>query len=82
MSDLFADAGTRLLERLDAPARYLARVGSLRRLIDDLDVEIDLVARLVAGVRGPAGRRPRLPGGPADPRHRPGPGRGVRRRDR
>jgi transposase len=49
MSDLFADEGTRLLEQLDAPAPYLARVGSLRRLIDDLDVEIDLFARLVRG---------------------------------
>ena len=49
MSDLFADAGTALLERLDAPAPYLARVGSLRRLIDDLDVEIDLFARLIRG---------------------------------
>jgi transposase len=49
MSDLFAEAGTALLERLDAPAPYLARVGSLRRLIDDLDVEIDLFARLVRG---------------------------------
>jgi transposase len=49
MSDLFADEGTRLLEQLDAPAPYLARVGSLRRLIDDLDVEIDLFARLIRG---------------------------------
>jgi len=49
MSDLFADEGTRLLERLDAPAPYLARVGSLRRLIEDLDTEIDLFARLVRG---------------------------------
>ena len=31
------------------PAPYAARVGSLRRLIDDLDVEIDLFARLVRG---------------------------------
>ena len=82
MSDLFADPGSRLLERLDVPAPYLARVGSLRRLIDDLDVEVDLFARLVAGVGGPAGRRPRLPGRPADPGRRPHPGRGVRRRDR
>src|SRR5436190_13833537 len=49
MSDLFTDAGTALLERFDAPAPFLARVGSLRRLIDDLDVEIDLFARLVRG---------------------------------
>ncbi len=49
MSDLFAPTGIGLLERLDAPAPYLARVGSLRRLIDDLDVEIDLFARLIRG---------------------------------
>jgi transposase len=49
MSDLFGDEGTRLLEQLDAPAPYLARVGSLRRLIEDLDVEIDLFARLIRG---------------------------------
>jgi transposase len=65
MSDLFAEAGTALLERLDAPAPYLARVGSLRRLIDDLDVEIDLFARLVRGrlVAGPGYRAvQRIPG--------------------
>ena len=49
MSDLFAGPGTRLLEHLDLPAPYLARVGSLRRLIDDLDGEIDLFARLIRG---------------------------------
>ena len=48
-SDLWADPGTRLLEHLQLPAPYLARIGSLRRLIDDLDVEIDLFARLVRG---------------------------------
>jgi len=49
MSDLFADPGSRLPEHLQAPAPYLARIGSLRRLIDDLDVEIDLFARLARG---------------------------------
>ena len=49
MSDLFAPTGIGRLERLDAPAPYLARVGSLRRLIDDLDVEIDLFSRLIRG---------------------------------
>ena len=49
MSDLFGDEGTALLERLRAPAPYLARVGSLRRLIDELDEEIDLFDRLVRG---------------------------------
>ena len=42
MSDLFGVEGTALLKRLRAPAPYLARVGSLRRLIDELDEEIDL----------------------------------------
>ena len=83
MSDLFSDAGTALLERFDAPSPYLARVESLRRLIDDLDVQIQFGDRPVrpAGP-GPAGGRRRLPGGSADPRDRPGPGRGVRGRDR
>ena len=49
MSDLWADPGSRQLEHLQLPAPYLARIGSLRRLIDDLDEEIDLVARLVRG---------------------------------
>ena len=37
MSDLFGVAGTELLDRLDLPAPYAARIASLRRLIDDLD---------------------------------------------
>jgi transposase len=49
MDDLFTGAGNRLLEQLAAPAPYLARVASLRRLIEDLDVEIDLFAKLVRG---------------------------------
>jgi len=55
MGDLFGDDGTRLLEQLRAPSPYLARVGSLRRLIDELDAEIDLFAKLVRGrlVRDP-----------------------------
>ena len=79
MSDLFADPGSRLLEQLDLPAPYLARVGSLRRLIDDLDVEIDLFGRLIRGrlVADPGCRAVQtIPG------DRAGPGRGVRRRDR
>lgn len=35
ISDLWADPGSRPLKHLDLPAPYLARVGSLRRLIDD-----------------------------------------------
>jgi transposase len=49
MSDLFADAGSELLAQLRAPSPYLARVASLRRLIDELDAEIDLFARLARG---------------------------------
>src|SRR6185503_17881546 len=49
MSDLFGVAGTQLLERLDLPAPYAARIASLRRLMDDLDFEIDLFAGMVRG---------------------------------
>ncbi|MGB8021437.1 MAG: IS110 family transposase [Candidatus Nanopelagicales bacterium] len=44
MSDLFGVAGTDLLDRLDLPAPYAARVRSLRRLIEDLQAEVDLFA--------------------------------------
>jgi transposase len=47
MSDLFGAAGQQLLDELDHPA-YNARVVSLRRLIDALSFEIDIVARWVA----------------------------------
>jgi transposase len=49
MSDLFGLAGTDLLDALDLPAPYAARVASLRRLMEDLDFEIDLFAGLVRG---------------------------------
>jgi len=49
MTDLFGVSGLELLDRLDLPAPYAARVGSLRRLLDDLDFEIDLFARLARG---------------------------------
>ena len=49
MSDLFTPNGTTLLEHLRVPAPYLARVGSLRRLLDQLDEEIDLFSRLIRG---------------------------------
>jgi transposase len=49
MSDLFGLAGTELLDRLDLPAPYAARIASLRRLMDDLDFEIDLFAGMVRG---------------------------------
>ncbi len=47
MSDLFGVAGTALLDRLGLDPAYAARVGSLRRIIDLLDFEIDAVTRRV-----------------------------------
>jgi transposase len=49
MSDLFGVEGTQLLQRLDLPAPYAARIRSLRRLIDGLDFEIDHFAGMVRG---------------------------------
>jgi transposase len=49
MSDLFGVAGTALLERLDLPAPYAARIDSLRRIMDGLDFEIEVFARLARG---------------------------------
>jgi transposase len=49
MSDLFGVAGTDLLDRVDLPAAYAARIASLRRVMDALDLEIDLFAGLVRG---------------------------------
>jgi len=49
MSDLFGVAGTALLDELDLPAPYAARIGSLRRLMDLLDFEIDVFSGLVRG---------------------------------
>ena len=43
MSDLFGAAGTELLDGLDLPAPHAARIASLRRLMDDLDFEVDLL---------------------------------------
>jgi transposase len=48
MSDLFATAGQHLLDELRLDAAYNARVVSLRRLIDALTFEIDIVARRIA----------------------------------
>jgi transposase len=49
MSDLFSPAGQELLDRVAMPAPYAARVQSLRRLIEDLEEEIDLFTRLTRG---------------------------------
>jgi transposase len=49
MSDLFGIEGTALLDRLRLPAPYAARIASLRRLLDDLEFEVDLFDNLVRG---------------------------------
>lgn len=46
MSDLFSPAGDELLNRCRLPGPYAARVQSLRRLIDELEDEIELFGRL------------------------------------
>lgn len=46
MSDLFGSAGTAVLDRLDLPAPYAARIASLRRVIDLLEFEIGIFAGL------------------------------------
>src|SRR6266516_2461919 len=48
MSDLFGTAGQQLLDELCLDPAYNARVVSLRRLIDALTFEVDIVARRVA----------------------------------
>jgi transposase len=49
MSDLFGIAGNDLLDRLRLPGPFAARIASLRRLIEDLEFEIDLFTNLVQG---------------------------------
>jgi transposase len=49
MSDLFGLEGTELLDHLKVPAPYGARVQSLQRVLQDLEDEIDLFARLGRG---------------------------------
>jgi transposase len=46
MSDLFGLAGQQLLDRLVLPAAYQHRIGSLRRLIEVFELEIDATAKL------------------------------------
>lgn len=59
LTDLFGPTGMALLDRLQQGERlsgpYLARVRSLRRVIEDLDFEIDLFAGILRGrlVRDP-----------------------------
>ena len=52
VTDLFGVAGNDLLDRLELPAPYAARIASLRRLIDDVEFEIDLFANLIRGRLG------------------------------
>jgi len=49
MTDLFGVEGNDLLDRLRLPAPYAARIASLRRLLEDLEFEIDLFAGLARG---------------------------------
>ena len=49
MSDLFGVGGTDLLNRVDLPTPYAARVASLRRVIDTLEFEIDVFGKLTRG---------------------------------
>jgi transposase len=49
MSDLFTEAGLDLLVQVDAPAPFVARIQSLERLIDVLDQEVEVFARLARG---------------------------------
>jgi transposase len=49
MTDLFGLAGTELLDRLELPKPYAARIASLRRIITALDFEIDAFAGQVRG---------------------------------
>ena len=49
MTDLFGVAGTALLDGLDLPAPYAARIASLRRVMEGLDFEIDLFAGMLRG---------------------------------
>jgi transposase len=49
MSDLFGLEGNDLVDRLRLPAPYAARIASLRRLLEDLEFEIDLFAGLARG---------------------------------
>ena len=76
MSDLFGLAGTELLDRLELPAPYAARIASLRRLMDDLDFETNVFAGIIRRTAGPGAGVYR---GAEDPRHWSDPGCGAGR---
>jgi hypothetical protein len=79
VTDLFGAGGQQLLDELALDAPYAARVTSLRRLVDALTFEIDIVTgRTTAQLHGhPGWRAIQAIQGIA-----PGAGRGVRRGDR
>lgn len=52
MSDLFGLAGTALLDTLELPKPYAARIASLRRVMDALDFEIGVFEKLTKGRLG------------------------------
>jgi transposase len=52
MSDLFGVAGIELLNGLELPKPYAARIASLRRIMDCLEFEIDVFSGLVRGRLG------------------------------
>jgi hypothetical protein len=61
MSDLFGVEGTRLLDRLELPAPYAARIGPLRRIMDGLDFEIEVFENITRpSGRHAVGLRPSL----------------------
>jgi transposase len=66
MSDLFGLAGNEQLDGLDLPAPYAARIASLRRLMDDLDFEINVFAGII---RGRMAQEPGVHRGAEHPRH-------------
>lgn len=87
MSDLFDLGGNRMLDGLELPKPYEARIDSLRRVMDLLDFEIDIFAKLAKGrlAKDPGYPPGRVPGPgrrPPRPRHRRGrrspPATGVR----
>ncbi len=49
VSDLLGIEGNALLDRPRVPAPYAARIASLRRLIEDLEFEIEVFTNLVQG---------------------------------
>jgi transposase len=53
MSDLFGAWGTELLDGLELPAPYAARIASLRRVMDDLDFEVNVFSGIIRGRLAP-----------------------------